>query len=327
MAGKNNLDVLLYGAPCGIGYVDASSDSWTFRFKNGETITTYDYDQAVAIDTVLKDIGNGPENNETRPLLVVTDKDWSPYNNHFTNNGDKFKTWKKIIFEKCVDIVKNQKNTGERYWLYGFQPDPEFWQLVVFDYDQARAVEAARKKVGNGFSFDDELELIYPNGQIEQFDNYHDMFECWFWKIFLPQYREEYDAIKAGVASGSQQQSATVTQDSNNGKTTYTLALPNGETLITEDPAEADRYKNYVNTYYECNALAQQYGLTPPEWAQFEAGQGSEVLAQYKTLAANKTNAQQEDDDGFSIPWWGWALGIGALTGAVYMLTRKKKRK
>ena len=68
----------------------------------------------------------------------------------------------------------------------------------------------------------------------------------------------------------------------------YTLNTPGGKKTFTNE-AEYKRLKQAVNDYDTAYGIAYAYNLTPPpNWADFEAGNGAAVIDSYRAAAAGK---------------------------------------
>lgn len=104
------------------------------------------------------------------------------------------------------------------------------------------------------------------------------------------------DAYRAAAAGKTQVNTAPFVNASTN-TITYSVLLPvdGNKTFKTTDKEEYEAYTRYVSLFNECFSIAQKYGFEKPVWAQFEAGQGENILQQYKTLEANKLTADREE--------------------------------
>lgn len=104
------------------------------------------------------------------------------------------------------------------------------------------------------------------------------------------------DAYRAATA-GSVQKNTSTGINQTTGEPMYSILLPvdGNKYFKTTDKAEYEKYTQYVALFNDCYAIATKYGFSKPVWAQFEAGQGENVLQQYKTLEANKLTSDKEE--------------------------------
>lgn len=116
------------------------------------------------------------------------------------------------------------------------------------------------------------------------------------WEIFnqgIEQAEAELERYRVKMATIGQSHDVQI--DSSKGTVNYSILLPDGNFYKTTDKAAYEQYGRYVSLYNECYLLAVKYGFAKPVWAQFQAGQGENILKQYKTLEANKLTADKEE--------------------------------
>lgn len=115
------------------------------------------------------------------------------------------------------------------------------------------------------------------------------------WADFAAGRGESILADYRAKAAGKSQQNGTVAVQ--NTTVTYSVLLPvsGNKYFTTTDKAEYEKMQSYISLYNECSKIASQYGFSQPTWAQFEAGQGSNILNQYNTLRANKIAADEAE--------------------------------
>jgi len=103
------------------------------------------------------------------------------------------------------------------------------------------------------------------------------------------------DTLRSSMAGRAQNNS--IYNNSSTGVTEYSVLLPvsGNKYFRTTNKAEYEKYTKYVSLYNDCYAIAVKYGFAKPSWAQFENGQGENVLKQYKTLEANKITSDKEE--------------------------------
>lgn len=151
---------------------------------------------------------------------------------------------------------------------------------------------------GGKKTFTDEAEYNKYKGYVQQYDTAYGL--AYTYNVSPPNWADfeagngeaVIDSYRAKAAGKAQVNTGTgVTANG----ATYSVLLPTGSYYRTTNKDDYEKYSRYVALYNECYALAVKYNFQRPVWAQFEAGQGENVLQQYKTLEANKLTADKEE--------------------------------
>lgn len=151
---------------------------------------------------------------------------------------------------------------------------------------------------GGKMTFDDAAEYEKYKQIVAQWDTAYGI--AYTYNLHQPNWQDfvdgngqlVIDAYRA-AAAGSPQQNTSVMYNPTTGQIQYSVLLPvdGNKYFKTTSKEEYELYNRYVALFNECYAIATKYSFEKPTWAQFEAGQGENVLAQYKTLEANKLTA------------------------------------
>lgn len=151
---------------------------------------------------------------------------------------------------------------------------------------------------GGKKTFTDEAEYNKYKGYVQQYDTAYGL--AYTYNVSPPNWADfeagngeaVIDSYRAKAAGKAQVNTSTgVTANGAN----YSVLLPTGNYYRTTNKDDYEKYSRYVALYNECYALAVKYDFQRPVWAQFEAGQGENVLQQYKTLEANKLTADKKE--------------------------------
>ena len=151
---------------------------------------------------------------------------------------------------------------------------------------------------GGKKTFTDEAEYNKYEGYIQQYNTAYRL--AYTYNVSAPKWADfeagngeaVIDSYRAKAAGRAQVN--TGTSVTANGAS-YSILLPTDSYYRTTNKDDYEKYSRYVALYNECYALAVKYDFQRPVWAQFEAGQGENVLQQYKTLEANKLTADKKE--------------------------------